>query len=152
MAARSSRPPARRILAALPAVTRALALEVQRAGAAVQLTLAQFSSLRLLARRDCSVTELAQTLNVTLPTATRIVDALVNKGLAERFSNRLDRRHVLLRITSDGRQVENHCRLKVESYLADLLDSWPQERQRELAQALEEMLAASKVARDLQRV
>ncbi|MEE9286416.1 MAG: MarR family transcriptional regulator, partial [Dehalococcoidia bacterium] len=137
---------------ALPAVTRALALEVQRAGAAVQLTLAQFSSLRLLARRDCSVTELAQTLNVTLPTATRIVDALVNKGLAERFSSRLDRRHVLLRITSDGRQVENHCRLKVESYLADLLDSWPQERQRELAQALEEMLAASKVARDLQRV
>lgn len=152
MSNRHRRPPASRILAVLPAINRALALEVRRAGFAVQLTMAQFSALRLLANLDCSVTEIARTLNVALPTATRNVDALVNKGLAERLARQIDRRHVIIRITCKGRQVEGHCRGQVEAYLANLLSEWPRERQDELARALEQVLALSKEPREAEKV
>jgi DNA-binding MarR family transcriptional regulator len=141
-----------RILTVLPPMARALASEVRKAGADDQLTLAQFSALRLLADHGCSVGEMARTLHVTMPTATQLVDGLAGKGLATRVNDEQDRRQVRLAITDAGRRVLERCLRAVEAYLAEALLSWPEERQRQVAGELEELLALVRAAAEAQRV
>ncbi len=128
-----------RILAAVLTIARALAAEVRLAGASAQLNMAQFSTLHLLSQRDLSVSELARTLRVAMPTVTQSVDTLTSKGLVERYADERDRRQVWLRITPQGRRLLLECRRSAEGYLARLLASWPQERPEKLAKALESL-------------
>ena len=128
---------AARVLDTLPAVTRAIAAEVRRAGVAYQLTMPQFSTLRLLAERDLSVSEIAKTLHVAMPTVTQSTDSLVGKGLAERVADDRDRRQVRLHSTPLGKQLLLECRRSVERYLEGFLSSWPPFRQEKLAAGLE---------------
>lgn len=144
--------PAARILKAVPPLARLIASEVRRAGADLQLTLPQFSALRLLADHDCSVGEMARTLHVALPTVTQIVDGLVSKGLAQRSSVEQDRRQVWLRITDEGRRVMHECRRAVEAFLADALASSPKERQDTIASEIERLLAMVREASAAQRL
>lgn len=128
-----------RILAAVLTIARALAAEVRLAGASAQLNMAQFSTLHLLSQRDLSVSELARTLRVAMPTVTQSVDTLTSKGLVERYPDERDRRQVWLRVTPQGRRLLLECRRSAEGYLARLLASWPQERPEKLAKALESL-------------
>ena len=128
-----------RIVPALLTTARALAAEVRQAGASAQLNMAQFSILHLLTQRDLSVSELARTLRVAMPTVTQSLDSLTSKGLVERYTDERDRRQVWLRITPQGRRLLLECRRSAEGYLARLLASWPHERQEKLAKALESL-------------
>ena len=68
--------------------------------------------------------ELAKHFNVTNPTMTRIVDALVNKGYVERRPDANDRRCIFLQLTGEGqhvgKQVEQHFRDAIRHFLKPL--------------------------------
>ena len=140
MSSKNRHTPERRIVTSLFTVVRAMASEIRRAGAALQLTVAQFSTLRMLDEGDLAVGELARTLRVAMPTVTQSVDSLAGKGLVERYSDEKDRRQVKLRITPEGQTLLGGCRRAVEAYVAQILSSWPERQREELAAALEEVV------------
>ncbi len=71
--------------------------------AAVELTMPQLKVLFLVAGGEgMTMTQVARTLGMTLPTATGVVDRLVSQGLVRRDDDPHDRRVVLLRPTEQG--------------------------------------------------
>lgn len=73
---------------------------------AEEVTLPQFRALVVLASRGPQrVASLAEALAVTPPTATRMCDRLVRKGLVRRRTGREDRRQVNLTVTPAGREL-----------------------------------------------
>ena len=141
MSSKNRHTPERRIVTSLFAAVRAMAAAIRRSGTASQLTVAQFSTLRLLDEGELAVGELARTLRVAMPTVTQSVDSLAAKGLVARYSDERDRRQVKLRITPEGQSLLGDCRRSVEAYMAHILSSWPERRRGELASALEEIVA-----------
>jgi len=69
------------------------------------LSLSKVQVLRLLAhRRNQSSSQVARFLNVSRPSVTQIIDALVESGLVSRRVATGDRREVVLNLTKQGRQ------------------------------------------------
>lgn len=84
------------------------------------LTLSQYGLLQPLATsEEARVRELAEQAGIAAPTATRILDALVRRGIVERRRSKDDRRGVSVTLTAQGREV-----LCAE-------DDWLRARQRE---------------------
>ena len=129
----------KRIATDVFAVARALAAEIRRVGASVQLTVSQFSTLELLDSRDMSVGELAKTLHVAMPTVTQSTDSLVGKGLVERYADERDRRHVRLRITGGGTELLRECKGALEEYVGQALMTWPDQRKEQFASQLNDV-------------
>jgi DNA-binding MarR family transcriptional regulator len=70
------------------------------------LSLAQFRSLIRVSRHpNTSLSNVAEHLGASLPTASRIMAGLVDKGLLLRHGCRWDRRQVSLELTPRGRDV-----------------------------------------------
>ena len=68
------------------------------------------------------ITELAETQGVTQPAMTGLVGRLANAGLVERAPDPVDRRGVLVTVTTDGAAVLAARRAARAAALADLLD------------------------------
>ncbi len=93
------------------------------AGVGDDVTLPQYRALVVLASRGPQrVADLADALGVTPPTATRMCDRLVRKGLVRRRTSRDDRREVHMALTSTGRllvgEVTRRRREEIEGILA----------------------------------
>lgn len=90
-----------------------------------EVTLSQYRSLVVLASRGPqSVGELAEAVAVTAPTASRMVDRLVRKGLVRRRTSSSDRRQIRVAVTASGRdlidRVTAHRRREIEELLAGI--------------------------------
>jgi DNA-binding MarR family transcriptional regulator len=71
-----------------------------------QITLPQYRALVVLASRNgLRPIDLADALDVSPSTATRMCDRLVRKELVERVHSDSDRREVVLRLSPDGRAL-----------------------------------------------
>jgi DNA-binding MarR family transcriptional regulator len=95
---------AREILDAVPPVMRFIRRQMRshRGG----LSLAQFRSLvRVNQPPQATLSSVAEHLGATMPTTSRIVAGLVEKGLVDRQDCRWDRRQVLFELTPRGRDV-----------------------------------------------
>ncbi len=78
----------------------------------LDLTMAQFKTLRLLGQRPQRMGDIAGYLGVSLSSATSMMDRLVSKGLAERAHDPTDRRVVACQLTPLGREhVERFWRI-----------------------------------------
>jgi DNA-binding MarR family transcriptional regulator len=71
----------------------------------LDLTLTQVKALCALSRAELTVKELAEHLGLSLPGASRAVDALVSRELLHRREDPSDRRQKRLRCTSAGRDA-----------------------------------------------
>jgi DNA-binding MarR family transcriptional regulator len=107
--------------------TLALSVQLDRAtpGAAQpDLTMRQLLALYLLLEAPRRVGELARQLNVTISSASGLVDRLVGAGLVEREHGTADRRLVVCRLSEQGRrELEAFLqlgRLRLERVLARL--------------------------------
>lgn len=92
-----------------------------------EVTLPQYRALVVLASVGPQrVAGLADALEVTPPTATRMCDRLVRKGLVRRRTSRQDRREVHLALTVSGRelvaQVTRRRRQEIARILAAISD------------------------------
>ena len=91
--------------ATLPIIGKSLHAAVSQHPLAVGRPLAQIKTLLYLHHRErATVGEIATGLGVAMPTASELVDRLVEDGLAERATNPNDRRQVLVWLTPEARE------------------------------------------------
>jgi DNA-binding MarR family transcriptional regulator len=112
---------AREVLDALPPVMWYVRRQMRshRGG----LSLAQFRSLvRVNRQPQATLSDVAEHLGAALPTASRIVSGLVDKGLVLRHGCRWDRRQVLFELTAKGRDVLQTARKATQQHMETELD------------------------------
>ena len=134
---------ARRILEIIPLVMRAMGSELRRKATA-GFRVSHYRVLGLLCQRPRTLTELATCQAVALPTMSRTVSALVDRGWIERTEDPEDRRRVQLRVTDEGWAVYEELRARAQAYLtARSASLTPEERERLLAglEVLEKLFA-----------
>lgn len=86
------------------------------------LSVPQFRSLSFVKRNpEVSLSELAEHLGLTLPSASKIVDGLVGQKLVTRRDSTTDRRRMTLSITRGGEDVLRRARQATQDYLKDAL-------------------------------
>lgn len=90
-----------------------------------EVTLAQYRTLVVLAARGPqSLAGLAEAVGVTPPTATRMCDRLVRKGLIRRRTERDDRRQLRVGLTANGRAlvdaVTDRRRQEIERIMSEV--------------------------------
>jgi DNA-binding MarR family transcriptional regulator len=131
--------------AVLTASRTLVAVAEQSLGAAAEeTTLAQYRALVVLASHGPQrVVDLARALHVTPPTAGRMCDRLVRKGLVRRHRARADRREVQVTITAAGRDVVDQATARRRELLAEILGQLPDRRQAAVAAAFRSFAAAA---------
>ncbi len=87
----------------------------------------QFRMLCRLAQGRATVSELAAWNAVTLPTATKILDVLVERGWVERNRSQEDRRLVHVHLTPRGREVQTELEARAADSLSAVLSQVPAE-------------------------
>ena len=114
------------------------------ADAGEEVTLTQYRSLVVLASRGPQgVASLAQALAVTAPTASRLVERLVRKGLVRRRADRQDRRQVRIGLTEAGRDLVRLVTGRRREEIAVLLASIPPDVLEPMATGLRQLAAAA---------
>lgn len=114
------------------------------ADAGEEVTLTQYRSLVVLASRGPqSVAALAEALAVTPPTASRLCERLVRKGLVRRRIDRHDRRQVRVALTESGSALIDTVTARRRDEIADLLASIPPEDRRSVVVALRQLAASA---------
>jgi DNA-binding MarR family transcriptional regulator len=99
-------------------------------------TTAQLSALAVLVRSGpLTLSQLAEAEKVQPPTATRIVDSLVARGLVNRTPSDDDRRVVWVSATDEGRELVEAVRRRRDAYLASRLRTLSADDRRVLSQA-----------------
>jgi DNA-binding MarR family transcriptional regulator len=131
--------------AVLTASRTLVAVAEQSLGAAAEeTTLAQYRALVVLASRGPQrLVDLARALEVTPPTAGRMCDRLVRKGVIRRHRARSDRREVQVSITRAGRQVVDQATARRRDLIAEILGRLPVRRQAAVAAAFQLFAAAA---------
>ena len=106
------------------------------------LSLAQYHLLEPLAEGPRTNRELAELAGISAPTATRLVDGLLERGFVSRVEDPIDRRAVVISLTASGRTA---LAKKQREYAA---------RRRRVADALEpdEQVVAAELLRRLAAV
>jgi DNA-binding MarR family transcriptional regulator len=111
---------------------------------AEQVTLTQYRTLVVLASRGPqSLADLAEAADVTPPTATRMCDRLIKKGLVTRRHERGDRRLIRLTLTTKGYELVEAVTKRRRVEIANLLQAIPSEQQAALVDSLQRLTAAA---------
>jgi DNA-binding MarR family transcriptional regulator len=97
----------------------------------------QFRSLLFLSRHEnASLSEVAEHIGLTLPSMSRIVDILVDRGLTTRETHHGDRRRVTLALTARGRATLRSALKAAEAYLRELFRILPSTERATVVQAM----------------
>ena len=83
-----------------------------------QISEGQFQVLRRIRQGSTSVSSLAQVSGTGLPSVSKVVEALVKRGLVTRSQDPNDRRRVPLALTPQGQQVMQEIFNEAEVWLA----------------------------------
>jgi DNA-binding MarR family transcriptional regulator len=95
-----------RIVAAYTSIGRWVARDFKRSNAPAGLTATQFAILALVDRYErMNTSQLADRLDLTVPTVVRAADALERKSLVFRVRDGDDRREVTLVLTAEGQRM-----------------------------------------------
>jgi DNA-binding MarR family transcriptional regulator len=96
----------------------------------------QLQALAVLAGGDMRMRDLAHRLGLATSTVTRLVDRLEAAGLAERRSERPDRRSVLVGLSTAGRDALVAVRRRLRTLLRELIGGLAPHEQGELLRLL----------------
>jgi DNA-binding MarR family transcriptional regulator len=133
-------------LEAVLTASRALVAMAARslADAGEDVTLTQYRTLVVLASRGPQgVASLAEAVAVTPPTASRLVDRLILKGLVSRRRDQHDRRQVRIVLSEDGRKLVALVTERRRQEIAALLKKIPLEMQQSMAAGLQRLAEAA---------
>jgi DNA-binding MarR family transcriptional regulator len=109
-----------------------------------EVTMTQYRTLVVLASRGPqSLAALAEAADVTPPTATRMCDRLVRKGLVVRRHEQGDRRLIRVTLAEKGYDLVAAVTERRRSEIAHLLEAIPAEQQGALVDALGYLTAAA---------
>ena len=102
-----------------------------------EVTLTQYRSLVVLASRGPQgVAALADAVSVTPPTASRMCERLVKKGLVTRRTDRRDRRQVRIALSPGGRRLVDTVTARRRHEIEQLVATIPTESRGGLVDAL----------------
>jgi len=120
------------------------------AGNSDEVTLPQYRTLVVLAYEGPRrLADLAEALNVSPSTATRMCDRLVRKDLVSRTRDELDRREVKLTITPAGRKIVADVIERRRAEVRDMLEAIPVPLRRQLVSSLTLLAAATDEAPEI---
>jgi DNA-binding MarR family transcriptional regulator len=107
----------------------------------LDLSITQMKTLHVLAEggSELSVKELSDRLGLSLPGASRIVDALLRRGWLERREDHVDRRIKRVAITAEGRRVVDRIEAARLAGLEDYAASLTPEQRNRLSSALSDL-------------
>jgi DNA-binding MarR family transcriptional regulator len=109
------------ILETVPFIMRVIRAERRELGGDI-LPLPHFRVLAHLNRNpESSLSSLAEEIGLTLPSISKIVEALHEKGLVSRRESEHDRRYIRLSVTSEGALALQVARLETQRKLAKRL-------------------------------
>jgi len=112
------------IIESVPALMRTLAADLRKSDQ--MLAPAHFGVLVMLAEGGCSISELAGTQSVSVPSMSSSVTTLVERGWIERLRSASDRRVARVSLTAKGLEIMAHFREmgieSVASMLGELED------------------------------
>jgi len=110
------------MLELVPAVMRAIRTQM-RSRRSVELSVVQFRTLAFLDRRPgASMSDLADHIGLTLPTVSKLVQGLVERGFLRRQSDKNDRRRTALAPTAKGKHILTGARTATRQHLILLLN------------------------------
>jgi len=105
------------------------------------VTVSQLRALRYLERHsDCTMGALASGLGISQPAATKLVDRLGAKNLADRHRQGRDRRQIQIRLTPEGRRLVEVVQLRRQGRLRDVLESMAPDRRASFLAGVEEFV------------
>jgi DNA-binding MarR family transcriptional regulator len=112
-------------------------------GTVPDLTMAQFRTLmRVHQQPECTPSDVAERLGIARPTASRLVDGLVRRGLVTRRDGDGDRRRVVLELTRDGIRRVAASRRAVRRQMVEALSDLPAPALAEVCESLGRLAAA----------
>jgi DNA-binding MarR family transcriptional regulator len=88
------------------------------------------------AEQPLSVKELAETMQVEGPHATRQVQRLVARGLLEKTVDPADRRVARLALTPEGSELINRYHAVVKGWMRDAVADWPAEDKQQVCRLI----------------
>lgn len=137
-------PASRRVATGLSKIGLALKHRSWREASERRLSPTQGQALAALARRDGRgrrLSELAEELGITAPTASDAVASLESKGLVRKLRSKRDAREVAIRLTAKGRREAVRAAAWPE-FLADAVEELTAEEQAVLLRSLVKMIRA----------
>lgn len=88
-------------------------------------------------RKQISVNELSELLNLDKSTVSRTVDQLVNHQIVVREPALNDRRYVALHLTGKGEELFENIEQRMEVYFEKIIDFIPEEKQEQVIESLQ---------------
>ena len=104
----------------------------------VPISMTQLTCLNALDKNETiTMSELAEELNMSNQQLTKVVDGLVEFGMAERFIDPSNRRKIYVRMSEHGRNTVASLKREVDRKLTFVLHKKPQEEVDKLYDAIE---------------
>lgn len=124
------------VMETVPLVMRFIRAQMRSQGA-LDLSVPQFRSLTFLNRHPGgSLSDLAEHLGVTRPTASVTVERLVQRGLVNRAEDPTERRRLVLTLTAEGEDHLQQAREAARSSVASVLAELPEAKLLQISQGL----------------
>jgi DNA-binding MarR family transcriptional regulator len=116
------------------------------------LTIAQLRLMSMLLFEDSrTVGELADNLDVKMPTVTGMTDRLVRMGMIERHDDPVDRRVVRIGLSEAGRRAMREIEHAGREFLAPVFERLGAQRVRDLIAVFDEFVEAARQVREESR-
>ena len=118
-------------------ITHKKMLRMDLGGRPDNLTRLHLAVMGELGQNNTTMSELANTLMMTKPQLTHLVDSLVSQGIVERRPDEKDRRVINLALTDKGRILLEEAKLKVKENTKNRLATLTSEELDQMSTALE---------------
>jgi DNA-binding MarR family transcriptional regulator len=137
---------ARQVGETVPQIMRLIRSSVRKQGGL--LSVPQIRLLSLLSRQPgASISEVAADLDVTIPTASALVDRLVKKHIIHRKDDPTERRRAMLTVTPEGKEILEQSRSQTQAFLAHLLATESAEKISKISEGLALLASAAEAFR-----
>jgi DNA-binding MarR family transcriptional regulator len=124
------------VLEVVPIVIRVIRAQMRR-HRSLTLSVPQFRALVFIGDNPgTSLSQVAEFVGITLPSASALVDGLVQRKLVLRESDTGDRRRITLNLTTRGQQDIAEARDHTQDYLAEHLAALPEAERETVAEAM----------------
>lgn len=128
---------ARAVLEGVPEVIRVIRSQMRQHRGTV-LSVPQFRTLVLLeAQPGTTMSRVAEHVGLSLPSASTLVEGLVQRALVARQPHPTDRRRVALALTAHGRTVITSARRHTQAFLAEHLAALSDGQRATVAEAMQ---------------
>lgn len=128
---------AREILDVVPIVMREIRTQMRSQGS-LDLTVPQFRALAFINHnKGSSLCEVSVHMGLTSPSASALVDGLIERGMMTREEHPDDRRRVRLDVTSRGRTILETSTIGTMAYLAKKLNNVSADDREVIVKAME---------------